>query len=109
MIRAGALRHVLQLYRINRDARNEFGELATEYELIKPFRAEILSAKQAVQRLANGAILPVNMVFHCRFMPGVDVNTDMAVLYSGKYYEITSVENPGGRNIELYLVTEHKI
>lgn len=109
MIRAGALRHVVHLFRINRNARNEFGESTTEYALIKKFRAEILSSKQAVQRLASGAILPSNVVFHCRYMPDTNVNTDMAVHYDGKYYEITSAENPGGKKIELYLITEHKL
>lgn len=106
-INAGAMRHRVLLCTKNGNSRNQAGELVTTYSTVRSFWAEILTAKQAQQRLASGMALPSSVTFHCRYMPGV--TTDMAVFYQGKYHDIKEVENPAGRNIELYLVTEHKL
>ncbi|WP_423186779.1 phage head closure protein [Alishewanella sp. d11] len=106
-INAGAMRHRVLLCTKNANARNESGEKITSYSTVRSFWAEVLTAKQAQQRLASGMALPSNITFHCRFMP--NVTSGMAVFYQGKYHDITEVENPAGRNIELYLVTEHKL
>lgn len=106
-INAGAMRHRVLLCSKNGSGRNEAGEKVTTYSTVRSFWAEILTAKQAQQRLASGMALPSSVTFHCRYIPGV--TTDMAVLYAGKYHEITEIENPAGRNVELYLVTEHKL
>ncbi|MCB5226204.1 phage head closure protein [Alishewanella sp. 16-MA] len=106
-INAGAMRHRVLLCQKNANARNESGALEASYSTVRSFWAGILTAKQAQQRLASGMALPTNVTFHCRFMP--NVTTSMAVFYQGKYHDITEIENPAGRNTELYLVTEHKL
>ena len=103
-IEAGKMRHRVMLCSKNADSRNESGEKITSYSEIRPFWTAILTTKQSQQRLASGLALPNNITFHCRYMPSV--TSGMAVLYAGKYHDIKEVENPAGRNIELYLVTE---
>ncbi|MDX1538830.1 phage head closure protein [Arsukibacterium sp.] len=108
-IEAGKLRHRCELYSVNRDNRDASGQKVPAYVLVRPFWAEILTAKQVQQRIANGMEYPNATTFHCRFMPGTDVTPDMAVLYKGKYYDIEQVENPKGLNIELYIMAGHKL
>ena len=104
-IDAGKMRHRLMLCSKNADARNESGEKITSYSEIRYFWAEILTAKQSQQRLASGMALPNNITFHCRYM--ANVTSGMSIFHEGKYLDIKEVENPAGRNIELYLITEH--
>jgi SPP1 family predicted phage head-tail adaptor len=108
-IEAGKMRHRCQLHRVNRDNRDASGQKVAVYELVRPFWAEILTSKQVQQRIASGMEYPNATTFHCRFMPGITVTPDMAVLYKGTYYDIQQVENPKGLNIELYIIAEHKL
>ena len=52
---------------------------------------------------------PNATTFHCRFIPGINVTPDMAVLFKGTYYDIQQVENPKGLDKELYIIAEHKL
>lgn len=108
-IEAGKMRHRCELHSVDRTSRDPSGQLRTEYRLIKPFWAEILTSKQVQQRIASGMEYPNATTFHCRFMPGITVTPDMAVLYKGTYYDIQQVENPKGLNIELYIIAEQKL
>lgn len=106
-IEAGKMRHRCALYQVDNTARDESGSLSPSYTLIRPFWAEILTAKQAEKRTANGKDYPNAITFHCRFMPGV--TPDLAVLFKGQYYEIKAVDNTAQRDYELYLVAETKL
>ncbi|MDP2715537.1 head-tail adaptor protein [Rheinheimera sp.] len=108
-IEAGKMRHRCQLHLVKRDNRDASGQKVAAYELVRPFWAEILSAKQAEKRIASGKDYPSAITFHCRFMPGVELTPDLAVMHKGQYYDIKEVENPRALNIELYLITEHSL
>lgn len=111
MIRAGALKHVRHLYKLNRSARDASGQKtkAAAPELITKFRCEILTAVQAEKRLANGMFQPHQVVFHCRFIPGVEYSPDLLVQHRGIMLNVTKIDNPSGLNKELFITAEQKI
>ncbi len=109
MIRAGALRHVRHLYRVNRNGRDESGQKIKAPELITKFRCEILTAVQAEKRLANGMFQPQQVVFHCRYIPGIEYSPDLLVEHNGIMLNVTKVDNPSGLNKELFITAEQKI
>lgn len=109
MIRAGALKHLRHLYKLNRSARDAAGQRTAVPELITKFRCEILTAVQAEKRLANGMFQPHQVVFHCRYIPNVEYTPDLLVQHQGIMLNVTKIDNPGGLNKELFITAEQKI
>lgn len=109
MRRAGALRHIAELYRINRNGRDQSGQKNEVSEFVREFRCEVLTAVQAEKRLANGMFQPHQVVFHCRYIPGVEFTPDQQVKHKGIMLDVTKVDNPGSLNKELFITTEQKI
>lgn len=107
-IEAGKLRFRCELMKKERSGRNEFGEKHLVGTHVRFFQADILSSKQVERRIAKGLAEPESIIFHCRYME-TDISPDNFIRYRGKDYEIQSVENPGQRNIELYIITEHRL
>lgn len=97
-----------------------FGKMNTSVEIMKKviktddegFKKEILKTVARVrayregrhgsERWANMATFSVATDLFClRYIPHIEVTTDMLILCDGKRFEITSVENVKGR--EMYL------
>lgn len=103
-IESGKLRHRISLYRVDRNGRDASGQKIDALELISPVWAEVLTSKQAIQRLGSGIDHAKKKVFHCRWRGGVNVGD--VIQHQSQMYSIVAVENPADKNIELFIEAE---
>lgn len=108
MIRAGNLKHVAELNILDRNARDLSGQQAPRLTFITNFRCEVLTSIQANKRFASGSTQDHQIVFHCRFIPGIEYKPDLVIRHREKLFSVSKIDNPGGFNKELFITAEVK-
>jgi SPP1 family predicted phage head-tail adaptor len=90
---AGQLRHRVTVQKLNRNFRNELGEVSERWETVETRSASVKSVR-AMEKLRNAqAVEDVSHTIVMRWFEGFN-STDYRLIFEGRILDLTSVTDP---------------